>query len=166
MLSMGPIERDRPRIDPREVRREQVQRLRGLGVRIAELSAETSRRLFERFALEFADPEQAPNLLKQAAGQHEILDLERWTRSDCTRRAIGRGSLRWLTGGKSGVSCVRFERSPRLSALAILVDTLDEAWATSWPGAFVDFESRRALFITIDYEVHQCGLRVGRAPYR
>ena len=166
MLSMRPAEREKPRIDPREVRRDQLQRLRALGVKIAELPGETSRRLFERFAIEFVDPERTPLLLQQAAREHESLDLERWTRSDCTRLAIGRGSLRWLTGGKAGVSCVRFERSARLSAVAILVDTLDEVWATSWPGAFVDFESRRAVLVTVDYEVLQCGLRVARAPYR
>lgn len=84
-----------------------------------------------------------------------------------TRRARERGCLRWLTAGKVGARCVRFERRARLPALEIAVDTLDEAWATSWPGVLVDFDAGRALVITVDYEELRCDLQPsGQTPYR
>jgi hypothetical protein len=51
-------------------------------------------------------------------------------------------------------------------AVAVQLSTIDEAWATTWPGIFVRFELGRAV-VTPDYEVMRCDLAArGSTPYR
>jgi len=51
---------------------------------------------------------------------------------------------------------VRLERRARLPALDIVVIGMDDAWAASWPGLFVNFEAGRAFVVTVDYEeIHE-----------
>jgi hypothetical protein len=156
--------------DPFAVRRDEVGRLEALGVEVAEVAGRASRRLFERFVREFVEPERVDRLraeVTRRAAWGGGLDLERWLRDDRTLRASASGGMRWLARGREAARCVRFERRAHLPALEIALATMDDAWAGSWPGAFVSFEAGRALVVTTDYEVFRCDLRAGHAtPYR
>lgn len=62
---------------------------------------------------------------------------------------------------------MRFDRRPALPALEIELATIDDAWAASWPGAYVNFDAGRAVVITLDYEDVRCDVRAAPAtPYR
>ena len=171
------------RVDPRAVRRAQIDRLVALGVGLQEIPPPRARRLLDRFLDEFLDPRSAAELAAELSGPRgpaRPLDFDRWLRPECTRRGEhGRGSslrsgaagcVAWLLAGSTdapAVPCVRFERRPDLPALAIDLATLDDAWAASWPGLFVSFEVGRAVVITLDYEEIRCDLRAaGATPYR
>ncbi|MFS8069825.1 MAG: hypothetical protein ACMG6S_25960 [Byssovorax sp.] len=163
---MASSHEDRPLLDPREARRYELARLRALGVEITELGQPRSRALLERFVREFVEPERSAHVLDEVKRQR-LGDLDRWMREDCTQRTSGRGCLAWLGPRERGGRCVRLEKRASLSAMEIVVATLEDTWAASWPGVFVNFEAGRALVITIDYEVRRCdrgGLR--RSPYR
>jgi hypothetical protein len=141
-----------------------VRRLVELEVVLVELDTRLAAGLFRRFVAEFGDPARAPELERPGA---RPIDFERWLRHDCIRPARVEGSLRWLRGGHEGGRCVRFERRRTLPALEIDLSTMEDAWATSWPGAFVNFDRARALVVSVDYEAFRCDLRAGRAtPYR
>lgn len=158
------------RPDPSAVRRGEIDRLSALGVEVAELGRRASSRLFDRFVSEFVEPERADRLRAEAkrnAAWGSAIDLERWMRPDCTLRARAAGGMGWLARGDLSKRCVRFERRAHLPALEIAVATMDDAWAGSWPGAFVSFDAGRALVVTLDYEVLRCDLRARRGtPYR
>lgn len=157
---------DRPRLDPREARRYELARLRALGVAVTELGQARSRALVERFVREFVEPERSAHVLEEVR-QQRFGELDRWTREDCTQRASGRGCLSWLGPQERGGRCVRLEKRASLPALEIVVATLEDTWAASWPGVFVNFEAGRALVITIDYEVRRCDRGASkRSPYR
>ncbi len=158
--------KDRPGLDPREARRYELARLRALGVELAVIEPRRSRSLFNRFVHEFVDPDQRAHVLEEVARQG-FGDLDRWMREDCTRQTSGRGCLAWLGPHEPGARCVRFETRPGLSALEITVATMDDTWASSWPGVFVNFDAGRALVITVDYEVRRCDRgALRRSPYR
>jgi hypothetical protein len=129
-----------------------------------------SRRLFERFVGEFVEKEHGARLRAEAARRAVWgggLDIERWLRPDCTRRASAEGGMRWLGREDPAARCVRFERHAHMPALEIALATMDDTWAGSWPGVFVRFEAGRALVVSLDYEVFRCDLRAGGAtPYR
>jgi hypothetical protein len=171
------------RVDPRAVRRAQIDRLEALGVELQEISSSRGRRLLDRFLHEFLDPRSAAQVSAELArppGAARPLDFDRWLRPECVRRGErgshashqggSAGCVAWLLAGSTGapaVPCVRFERRPDLPALAIDLATLDDAWAASWPGLFVSFEAGRAVVITLDYEEVRCDVRAARAtPYR
>ena len=157
---------DRPALDPREARRYELARLRALGVAITELGQPRSRALLERFVREFVEPERSAHLLEEVK-QQRLGELDRWMREDCTQRASGRGCLAWLGPRERGGRCVRLEKRASLPALEIEIATLEDTWAASWPGVFVNFEAGRALVITIDYEVRRCDRgALQRSPYR
>ncbi|MEP7121739.1 MAG: hypothetical protein ABJE95_12545 [Byssovorax sp.] len=153
-------------LDPRAVRRDEVARLRALGVEITEIGRAKSRSLFDRFVREFIAPEHAARFLDDVK-RRGLDDLQRWMRHDRTLRTLAQGSLAWLAPREELRRCVRFEKRPDLPALEVELATMDEAWATSWPGAFVSFEAGRALVVTVDYEVLRCdrGARL-TSPYR
>lgn len=163
---MASPRKDRPGLDPRAARRYELARLRALGVEVAELGAARSRGLFERFVREFVEPERIADFLREV--RHQGLgDLHRFLREDCTQRTRGRGCLGWLWPAERAGRCVRFEKRVELPALEIAVATMDETWAASWPGVFVNFEAGRALVITVDYEVLRCDRgAMRRSPYR
>ena len=149
------------------MRRDELGRLRGLGVAIAEIGSVRSRSLFDRFVREFIAPEHAAGFFEDVK-RRGLDDLQRWMRHDRTLRTVAEGSLAWLAPREEATRCVRFEkRADLLPALEVDLATMDEAWATSWPGAFVSFEAGRALVVTVDYEVLRCdrGAR-GMSPYR
>jgi hypothetical protein len=154
-------------LDPRVVRRDEVGRLRALGVAIAEIGRVRSRSLFDRFVREFIAPEHAARFFEDVK-RRGLDDLQRWMRHDRTLRTQAEGSLAWLAPRAELGRCVRFEkRADLLPALEVDLATMDETWATSWPGAFVSFEAGRALVVTVDYEVLRCdrGARE-MSPYR
>lgn len=148
------------------MRRDELGRLRGLGVEITEISRARTRALFDRFVREFIAPEHAARFFEDVQ-RRGLDDLQRWMRHDRTLRAVAEGSLAWLAPRAEAGRCVRFEKRADLPALEVELATLDETWATSWPGAFVSFEAGRALVVTVDYEVLRCdrGAR-GMSPYR
>jgi hypothetical protein len=156
------------RVDPRVTQRSEIDRLRTLGVGIHELARDRTWQLYERFVREFVEPERGDRLLAErfrAGAPDAILDFERWMRPDCLERVRGRGCLDWLV--PRGARCVRLERRARLPALDIVVIGMDDEWAASWPGLFVNFEAGRAFVVTVDYEEIRCDLRGRRtSPYR
>jgi hypothetical protein len=153
-------------LDPRAVRRDELGRLRALGVEIAEIGRVRSRSLFDRFVREFIAPENAARFFEDVK-RRGLDDLQRWMRHDRTLRTLAEGSLAWLAPRAELGRCVRFEKRADLPALEVDVATMEEAWATSWPGAFVSFEAGRALVVTVDYEVLRCDRGdKQRSPYR
>lgn len=160
----------KPRIDAKAVQRGEIGRLRALRVKITELAAARSRRLFERFANEFVDPERTARYLdevRRASERDAGVDHGRWLRPDCTALESGRGCLQWLRGGQLNARCVRFDRRVRLPAFEIALDTMEDDWVASWPGLFVSFDVGRALAVSLDYEAYRCDLRArGASPYR
>jgi hypothetical protein len=168
------------RVDPRAVRRAQIGRLTALGVGLVEIPSARARPLLDRFVREFLDPSHTAELSRELAaprGAAGALEFDRWLRPECVRRAEtgARSSLRggaagcvaWLLAGSAAASCVRFERTAHLPALAVDLATLEDAWAASWPGLFVSFEAGRAVVVTVDYEEIRCDVRApAGSPYR
>lgn len=163
---MTPRSAARPGLDPRIARRHELARLRALGVEITEISRARTRAMFERFAREFIAPEHGARFFEDVR-RRGLDDLQRWMRHDCTLRTIAQGCLAWLGPRENLDPCVRFEKSADLPALEIALATMDETWAASWPGVFVNFDAGRALVITVDYEVLRCDRGAARtSPYR
>lgn len=158
------------RVDPRESRRIEVDRLEELGVVMTEIAPSSAAKLLVRFVEEFVDPRDAGALLDHLEASHaegRALEIARWIRPDRARRGGPLGCARWLAAGRDRARCVRFERRVRMPALEIDLATLDDAWAASWPGVFVNFDAGRAVVITLDYEDVRCDVREGRStPYR
>jgi hypothetical protein len=165
-MALLPEDRRGLGLDPRAARRDELGRLRALGVEVAELGRATSRTLFDRFVREFIAPEHHGRFLDDVK-RRGLDDLQRWMRHDCTLRTKAEGCLAWL-GPETGLArCVRFEKRVEMPALEISLATMDETWAASWPGVFVSFEVGRALVITVDYEVLRCDRGALRtSPYR
>lgn len=160
------LHEDRRGLDPRAIRRDELGRLRGLGVEITEIGRVRTRSLFDRFVREFIAPEHAVSFFEDVK-RRGLDDLQRWMRHDRTLRTVAEGSLAWLAPRADLRRCVRFEKRADLPALEVEIATMDEAWATSWPGAFVSFEAGRALVVTVDYEVLRCDRGPnGMSPYR
>lgn len=170
-IEQGPAERlKRPKLDAKAVQRSEIGRLRALRVKIVEIAKARSQGLFERFAREFVDPERTARYLdevRRASERDAGIDHSRWLRPDCTAAESGRGCLQWLSGGQPGARCVRFDRRVRLPTFEIALDTMEDAWAASWPGLYVRFDLGRALAVSLDYETLRCDLRSLRSsPYR
>lgn len=160
----------RHRADARDVLSAQIDRLDALGVVMSALPIPRARSLFARFVDEFVDSQRAAELIDRRgdpAGAHRGIELARWLRPDRTRRGGPLGCVRWLAAGKASARGVRFDRRPSLPALEIDLATLDDTWAASWPGAYVNFDAGRAVVITLDYEDVRCDVRAASAtPYR
>ena len=158
------------RADPREQRRFEIARLTELGVSMTELGLQATRRLYDRFIEQFVDAEHAGALrahLESAEASERSIEITRWLRADRVRRGGPLGCARWLGEGGRAARCVRFERRASLPALEIDLGTLDDAWAASWPGVFVNFDAGRAVAISLDYEDVRCDVRAAPAtPYR
>jgi hypothetical protein len=153
-------------MDPREVRRGQIDRLRTLGVAFRELDVGQTRAVVRRFAREFLDPDRSEPWLEAALrAPRRPVAFERFLRDDCVKSLRPAGSLRWLVAEGRDARCHRFERDAWLPALDIFAPSLDESWAASWPGVFVNFEAGRALVVTVDYARLHCDLR-RLSPYR
>jgi hypothetical protein len=142
-----------------------LRRIRALNVATAPLDNVSTCALFRRFLDEFGDPDLRAELLE--ASPERALCLEHCMRPDRILPARAEGSVLWLGSGRADAWCVRFERRRRLPALAIDLTTLQDAWAASWPGAFVNFADARALVVSVDYEAFRLDLRGRRdTPYR
>ncbi len=151
----------------REAWDEHRRRLGALGVVTNELHPESGRALFRRFASDFFEPDRAAELFGQPDLPRDHLDYERWTRPECTEKTRAAGSLVWLRAGHVGARCVRFDRRAGLPVLEMEIASLEDDWAASWAGAFVNFDGARALVVSVDYEAFRCDLRGLRAsPYR
>src|SRR5689334_5187146 len=104
----------RYRVDPRAVRRDEIERLEALGVVMSEISPGRARPLLARFVDEFVDPSRSPDLsaeLARPASAERAFELDRWLRPDCVRRGSSAGlagCVRWLRAGAQGGRCVRF----------------------------------------------------------
>lgn len=150
-------------------RRRELSRLRALSVRVTELSAAASREVFARFVAQFVASDRAPELMRvvsQGPFFFRELDYGRWLRLDAQPVVAGAG-MAWLAGGRRGAACVRFDRWAALPAVRIGVDRMRDEWALSWPGVYISFEARRALSVSIDYDVTCCDLSsLGASPYR
>lgn len=163
---MALLHADRPGLDPRAARRDELTRLRALGVEVAEVGRGRSRSLFDRFVREFIAPEHHRPFLDDVK-RRGLDDLQRWMRHDCTLRTKAEGCLSWLGPETRLARCLRFEKRVEMPALEITLATMDETWAASWPGVFVSFEVGRALVITVDYEVLRCDRgNLRTSPYR
>ena len=163
---MARLHEDRPGLEPRAARRYELARLRALGVEVTEISRARTRAMFDRFVAEFIAPEDSARFFDDMR-RRGLDDLQRWMRHDVTRRTAAQGCLSWLGSREHLAPCVRFEKRADLPALEIALATMDEIWAASWPGAFVNFDAGRALVITVDYEVLRCDRGAGpTSPYR
>jgi hypothetical protein len=131
----------------------------------AEVPPAQGARLLERFLTEFAELSGVVRI--ELLGPSAATNLERVVRPEHLRPARAGGSVAWLAGGRPLATCHRFERWRALPVLEIDLATIDDAWATSWPGAFVSFDLSRALVVSVDYEAFRCELRGrGATPYR
>jgi hypothetical protein len=150
-------------------RRRELSRLRALSVKVTELSAAASREAFGRFAAQFVASEKAQQLvltMEELPSVFREVDYGRWLRADA-RSVVAEPGMRWLSRGRRGAVCVRFDRWAGLPGVRIGLDRMRDEWALSWPGVFVSFEARRALSVSIDYEVTCCDLSaLGGSPYR
>lgn len=156
------------RPDPKALRQAfffELARLRELGVRAKRIGMPSTRKHIERFATEFVEPERhAAFLVATTAG---AVDHVKWLRADRSRDMPSRGTLDWLIHGAASASCVRLDRRAGMPALELKLDKMHESWIVSWPGAYVQFVTARALIITVDYEVFQCDARTAsHSPYR
>lgn len=143
----------------------ELTQLRRLGVAWKKLGRRATIDVIARFAEEFIDPDRSEQFL--SASSLGPVDHVKWLRPDRTQDAPKQGALGWLASGAAKLSCLRLDRRARLPAVELRIETIDEVWATSWPGVYVHFESGRALAVTLDYEVFLCDLRRGPgSPYR
>jgi hypothetical protein len=147
--------------------RGQIGRLRSLGVGVDEVGRQGTEDLAGRFAQQFVDPDRTWHFLAEIRKAEAVVDFDRWMRPDRLARGRARGCLGWLAAGHVEARCVRLDRRGAMPALRIDMATMDEGWATSWPGVFVHFAAGRALAVTLHYEVFQCDLRASTgSPYR
>jgi hypothetical protein len=160
----------RHRPDPLALWRGEIARLAKLGVRLVEVAPPEAARLFARFIDQFIDPEHAASvraLARVARPGDRPVELGRLLRADRTSRGGPQGCAAWLASRKGEATCVRFERRLALPVSQIALVTLEDAWAASWPGVFVNFEAGRAVVITPDYEDLRCDTRsLSATPYR
>jgi hypothetical protein len=144
----------------------EIDRLRQLGVRVRELNPASTTELAARFLREFSSTEQAGEALL-ALENGEALTFEKWLREDCTTRDATGEHLAWLTARARGARCVRLSRRSDLPAVEIEVETMDDAWAASWPGAFLQLDLGRAVVVDLDYQIARLDLHPRHAaPYR
>jgi hypothetical protein len=157
-------------VDSRDLLDDQISRLEALGVALTPIPPDRTRALLARFVDEFVDPQRAAELrarLDDPDGRQRAVELSRWLRPDRARPGGVLGCARWLAAGDAAARCLRFDRRASLPALEIALATLDDAWAASWPGVFVNFAAGRAVVITLDYEDVRCDIRAAPAtPYR
>jgi hypothetical protein len=147
--------------------RGQIERLRALGVEVAEIGRGATDALAERFAQEFVDPDLNWHFLAEIRKAETVVDFDRWIRPDRLSRGRARGCLGWLAAGRVETRCVRLDRRGGMPALRIDLGTMAETWANSWPGVFVHFDAGRALAVTVHYEIFQCDLHAcSGSPYR
>ncbi|HEY4116400.1 MAG TPA: hypothetical protein VGM56_01040 [Byssovorax sp.] len=141
----------------------EIARLRDLGVRLLELNAIGSRELVARFLRDFAS-EDVAGRAGPACVRGDVVPFEAWLRDDCRVRDAGEvRPLAWVSCGR----VVRLSRWADLPAVEIDASSMRDAWAKSWPGAFVGFDVGRALVVTLDYEVRCYDMRRSwLGPYR
>jgi hypothetical protein len=153
----------------RRIQRRHIARLRELQVAATELSAAGSRAALGQFAEMFVLPERAADfLLAIEAARAAMRELEygRWLRQDAPP-VEHRPHLGWLSRGRPGAACIRLDRRVVFPALHLPLDRMLDEWALSWPGAYVSFETRRAIVVSLDYELTCCDLSaLGQSPYR
>ena len=151
----------------RETFREQLERLRALRVGLRMLGPKATEEHAARLAEEFVEPDRSVAFRQALEGKGGAVDFEKWFRADRLSQRDARGCLEWLAAGAPDLHCSRFDRRAGLPVVTLRVQTLDETWASSWPGVYVHFAAGRALAVTVHYEVFQCDLRIGMgSPYR
>ncbi len=144
----------------------EIDRLRQLGVNVRELNPASTTEVASRFLREFSSAERAGEALL-ALENGEPLTFEKWLREDVKARDMPGEHLAWLTARARGARCVRLSRRGDLPAVEIEVETMDDAWAASWPGAFFQLDLGRAVIVTLDYEIARLDLHPKHAtPYR
>ncbi|MFO0549714.1 MAG: hypothetical protein U0271_15080 [Polyangiaceae bacterium] len=141
--------------------RQQLTRLRQLGVRFAAVSLKRSREGLARAAQAFVEPEHVARVLGARAGQR--IAFERFVRTDVITWRGTHPPIEWLGRGQTAV---RFDRGVGQPALEIEVDTLRNDWLASWPGLYVVPDARRAVVVGIDYEILHCDASGSASPYR
>lgn len=151
--------------DPLSIWRRQIERLRELGVQIAETSHALAKDYWQRLGDEMIDPDQAARYATVVAEGKKI-ELAGWLRPGPDRRGNVNGSMAWLRGGDPGAQLIRFERRTRLPITVLSPDTMQDAWACSWPGAFANFNRSRVLVVTVDYQLIRWEGHGHASPYR
>ena len=151
----------------RETFREQLARLRALRVDLRTLGPRATEEHVARLAEEFVEPDRSFAFRQALEAKGGPIDFEQWLREDRLSPRDTRGCLEWLAAGVDAFHCVRFDRRSGFPAVTLAVRTLDETWASTWPGVYVHFAAGRALAVTVHYELFQCDLRIGMgSPYR
>jgi hypothetical protein len=153
----------------RRIRRWELSRLRALSVEVSELAADLSRKVIWQFAEQFVGPERARQFLsavETARFTGREVDYSRWMRQDA-RVPRERPGVAWLSRGRLWGACIRFDRRAIFRPLEMSMARMEDEWVLSWPGAYVSFDTRRAMSVSIDYEVTCCDLSsLGASPYR
>jgi hypothetical protein len=154
----------------RRIHLRRIARLRELSVDVRELPVAEGREALSRFAGAFLGPERAAAFLGEveaARGSHREIEYERWLWRGAPPPAL-KPRFGWLSDWMPGRTCVRFDRRAGLSALRFSTYTIPDEWVLSWPGAYVCFETGRAMVVSLDYEVGCFDLSApaGRSPYR
>src|SRR5262245_42490779 len=114
-------------------RRRELSRLRGLSVKVSELSAAASREAFGRFASQFVAPEKAPELVavtgaRTGAVAVREMDYGTWLRADARVVVAGAG-MKWLSAGRRGAAIVRFDRWAGFPGVRLGADRMRDEWA-------------------------------------
>lgn len=153
----------------RRIHRKQMSRLRDLAVDVEELSARDSREALSRFARAFMGVERSVTFLGEADATHATgreIDYGRWLWQGSPPPPL-KPQLGWLSDWHPGTSCIRFDRRLIFPALRLSVTGMLDEWAFSWPGAYVSFDSGRAMLVSLDREVSCYELAAGgKPPYR
>lgn len=151
------------------IHRQRLSRLAELAVEARPLSEEELAAALARFASTFVGEASAPAFLAEALAARAAgreLEIGKWLWAGSPLPAL-RPRFGWLSDWHSGVTCVRFDRRLALPALALPVASMLDEWAFSWPGAYVSFETSRAVVVSLDYEVACFDLTTRPAsPYR
>ena len=157
------------RFDPAARVRSEVAKLRALGVALHELQPASAERVFDGFVRDFVD-EDHKGAVRSAFDErraHKTLWLERYLRADTIRSRAERSLVSFLTRRGRDARIVRFDRRTGIPAIEIVASTLEDTWASSWPGLFVGADGTRAVVVTSDYAELRCATGTdGATPYR
>jgi len=149
--------------------RRQLSRLRDLSVQVHELPAEEAHEALLRFTRQFIGVERAEAFLAEvgaARSRHREVEYGQWLWEGSPLPDL-KPRFGWLSDWMPAATCIRFDRRVTFPALRLGVPGMLDEWAFSWPGAYVSFDTSRALLVSLDYEV-TCYhlLTVGKPPYR
>lgn len=153
----------------RQIRLNQITRLREFGVIVRDLPSNAARDVFWKFGSAFVGGDQLLSYwaeVNAAQSTFRELDFDRWLRRD-GRPELKVPSIGWVVNRLAGRFLYRLERRVAFGVAHVGVDFFRDEWAFSWPGAYVSFDHKRAITVSNDYEVAWYDMRpTVNSPYR